>query len=62
MLALLRDGLRDASKASHIVEVRGEFVAIDKALDKLRSGDLCLVVVDQVVEAIAHIEGRIARG
>jgi cyanophycin synthetase len=62
VLALLRDGLRDASKASHIVEVRGEFVAIDKALDKLRSGDLCLVVVDQVVEAIAHIEARIARG
>ena len=42
--------------------LRGEFVAIDKALDKLRSGDLCLVVVDQVVEAIAHIEARIARG
>lgn len=62
VLALLREGLRDAAKTQSVVELRGEFTAIDHALDRLRAGDLCLVVVDQVPEAIAHIQARIARG
>ena len=62
VLALLREGLRDAAKTQSVVELRGEFTAIDHALDRLRAGDLCLVFVDQVQEGIAHIQARIARG
>ncbi len=56
MLALLREGLRDASRVKDVVEIRGEFLAIDTALDALEEGDLCLVLVDQVEEALAHIQ------
>lgn len=40
-------------------EIRGEFVAIDAALERLQPGDLCLVLVDQVEEALAHLAQRI---
>ena len=38
---------------------KGEFVAIDTALQRLQPGDLCLVLVDQVEEALAHLAQRI---
>ena len=41
---------------------RGEFVAIDRALERLQPGDLCLVLVDQVEEALAHLAQRISQG
>ncbi|ALT75991.1 cyanophycin synthetase [Paucibacter sp. KCTC 42545] len=62
VLALLRQGLEGASRTSHIDEIRGEFIAIDKALARLQPGDLCLVLVDQVEEALAHLAKRIAEG
>jgi cyanophycin synthetase len=62
VIALLREGLRTASRTSRIDEIRGEFVAIDLALERLRPGDLCLVLVDQVEEALAHLEQRCAAG
>ena len=34
--------------------------AIDTALQKLNPGDLCLILVDQVEEALAHIGKRVA--
>jgi len=40
----------------------GEFIAIDRALSRLQPGDLCLVLVDQVEEALAHLAKRIAEG
>ena len=40
-------------------EIRGEFAAIDAALETLREGDLCLVLVDQVDAALAHLKARI---
>ncbi|MDA8447784.1 cyanophycin synthetase [Paracidovorax valerianellae] len=58
VMALLRDGLAGASRTKHIEEIRGEFVAIDYALDRLQPGDLCLVLVDQVEEALAHLAKR----
>jgi cyanophycin synthetase len=61
VLALLRQGLSDAKRTRSIQEIRGEFVAIDTAMDKLKEGDLCLILVDQVEEALAHIEARIAQ-
>ena len=43
-------------------EIRGEFLAIDTAMDGLAAGELCLVLVDQVEEAMAHIAKRVALG
>ena len=60
MLALLREGLKGASRAKHVEEIHGEFNAIDAALDKLQAGDLCLVLVDQVEEALAHLRKKVS--
>jgi cyanophycin synthetase len=59
VLALLRQGLTGASRTSEVLEIRGEFIAIDTALQRLQPGDLCLVLVDQVEEALAHLAQRI---
>ena len=58
VLGLLRQGLEGAPRTTHTEEVRGEFAAIDRALSRLRPGDLCLVLVDQVEEALAHLAQR----
>ena len=60
VLRLLREGLAGASRTRRIDEIHGEFVAIDLALDRLEPGDLCLVLVDQVDEALAHLAQRVA--
>jgi cyanophycin synthetase len=60
VLGLLRQGLTGARRTHDVVEVRGEFAAIDLALDRLEPEDLCLVLVDQVDEALAHLASRIA--
>lgn len=62
VVALLRQGLVGASRTTHVDEINGEFVAIDKALARLSDGDLCLILIDQVDEALAHIAGRVAAG
>ena len=62
VLALLRDGLRGATRTTRIDEVRGEFAAIDAALQRLQPGDLCLVLVDQVQQALQHLAQRIGAG
>ncbi|WP_348704918.1 cyanophycin synthetase [Acidovorax soli] len=62
VMALLREGLAGAVRTQHVEEIRGEFIAIDAALDRLQPGDLCLVLVDQVEEALAHLARRIAEG
>ncbi|MBN9412199.1 MAG: cyanophycin synthetase [Burkholderiales bacterium] len=60
VMALLREGLAGAARTSHVQEIRGEFTAIDAALERLEPGDLCLVLVDQVEEALAHLNQRVA--
>lgn len=60
VLALLREGLSAARRTRHVQEIHGEFLAIDTALDRLSEGDLCLVLVDQVDEALAHLQRRIS--
>jgi cyanophycin synthetase len=62
VIALLRQGLEGASRTERVDEIRGEFVAIDEALDRLQPGDLSLILVDQVEEALAHLAKRIAAG
>ena len=51
-----------ASRATAIEEIRGEFLAIDTALARLEPGDLCLILIDEVDAALAHIAKRIAEG
>jgi cyanophycin synthetase len=60
VLQLLQHGLDNARRAKKIDEVRGEFLAIDTALSRLEAGDLCLILIDQVDEALAHIAQRVA--
>ena len=61
VLALLRAGLASATRTKDIHEIQGEFLAIDTAMDSLGEGDLCLILVDQVEEALAHIAARIEK-
>ncbi|MQY52074.1 cyanophycin synthetase [Rhodocyclus tenuis] len=62
VLALLREGLANARRTSRVQEVHGEFLAIDTALAGLAAGDLCLILIDQVEEALEHIAKRVAEG
>ena len=62
VIALLRQGLTHAKRTKQSAEIRGEFVAIDLAMDKLKAGELCLILVDQVQAAMAHIAERVRQG
>jgi cyanophycin synthetase len=61
VMALLRQGLEGAARTRYTTEIRGEFSAIDHALERLQPGDLCLVLIDQVEEALAHLSERVAQ-
>jgi cyanophycin synthetase len=60
VLRLLREGLVGVPRTRRVDEIYGEFIAIDTALDRLEPGDLCLVLVDQVEAALAHLAQRIS--
>ncbi|HET6598792.1 MAG TPA: hypothetical protein VFG60_02420, partial [Burkholderiaceae bacterium] len=60
VMHLLREGLAKARRTRRVDEIHGEFAAIDLALSRLSPGDVCLVLVDQVGEALAHLARRIA--
>lgn len=62
VIGLLREGLSQAKRTTHIEAINGEFVAIDAALSRLQAGDVCLVLIDQVEAALAHIAQRVAEG
>jgi cyanophycin synthetase len=62
VLGLLRQGLANAQRAKQLQEIRGEFLAIDTALAGLHEGELCLILIDQVEEALSHIAMRVAEG
>ena len=62
VMALLRAGLQGASRTTHVEEIQGEFIAIDRGLALLQPGDQCLVLVDQVEEALAHLQNRMIQG
>ena len=61
VIGLLKQGLADAKRTTHIQEIYGEFVAIDAALARLEAGDLCLILVDQIEEAVAYIGAQCAK-
>jgi cyanophycin synthetase len=60
VLMLLREGLKQAKRTTAIEEISGEFLAIDTALARIQPGELCLILIDQVEEALAHIGHRLA--
>ncbi len=60
VLRLLQNGLINAKRAKKTDEIRGEFLAIDTALSRLNEGDLCLILIDQIDEALAHIAQRVS--
>lgn len=62
VIRLLREGLEGATRVRSVVDIQGEFAAIDHALAALGEGDLCLILIDQVEEALAHIAARVAAG
>ena len=62
VLSLLRQGLENAKRARDVKEIRGEFVAIDEAFANLKAGELCLILVDQVEEALGYITNRVIAG
>ena len=59
VVALLREGLVGAARTRHIETIQGEFNAIDAALQRLSDGDLCLILIDQVEEALAYINEKV---
>ena len=62
MLGLLRQGLENAKRTREIKEICGEFVAIDAAFASLKAGELCLILIDQVDEALGYITKRVIAG
>jgi cyanophycin synthetase len=60
VIGLLREGLQNATRTNTIKEIRGEFTAIDTALAALSEGDLCLILIDQIDEALAYIGKRVS--
>jgi cyanophycin synthetase len=61
VLALLKQGLEGAPRTQYSTEIHGEFIAIDHALARLQPGDLCLVLVDQVEEALEHLRKHVEK-
>ncbi len=59
VLGLLQQGLAGASRTTYVTEIHGEFNAIDHALARLQPGDLCLVLIDQVEAALAHLQKHV---
>jgi cyanophycin synthetase len=59
VIQLLREGLNGAPRTTHVQDIQGEFNAIDTALSRLSSGDLCLILIDQVEAALAYIQGKV---
>jgi len=59
VIELLRQGLDGAARTRHVEAIQGEFNAIDTALARLSAGDLCLILIDQVEEALAYITAKV---
>jgi cyanophycin synthetase len=59
VIQLLRDGLNGAVRTQYVQDIQGEFNAIDTAMDRLSEGDLCLILIDQVEEALAYITDKV---
>ena len=59
VLKLLQEGLVGTSKVKQVKEIRGEFKAIDTALNDISPGDICLILIDQVEESLAYLKEKV---
>lgn len=60
VIRLMRQGLAATRRVQKLYETRGEFNAIQMALDHLRPGDLLLCQVDQVEGALQYVQRALA--
>jgi cyanophycin synthetase len=58
--ALLRQGLARGQRLSGTFETRGELVAVEEALGRLRSGDLLYIQPDQVELCLSFVQNYLA--
>lgn len=61
-MGLLREGLVGAARTTHVEEMRGTSRRSIERSNGWRAGDLCLVLVDQVKAALAHLGQRVNGG
>jgi cyanophycin synthetase len=60
VIRLMQEGLRRTRRVAKIHQTRGEFAAIQSALQRLEPGDLLLCQVDQVEQALEFVQARLA--
>jgi len=53
-------GAMPAAVKDRLKEIYGELLAIDTAFSGLQAGELCLILIDQVEEALGYIRQRVA--
>ena len=58
--ALLRRGIAAGKRVSETVEVPGEMAAIEAALADLQPGDLLVLGVESIEEALAFVQARLS--
>ena len=61
VMGLLRKGLTNARRTAKVTEIRGEFLAIETCLNRLRPGDLALLLIDQVEASLEFIQRLVIR-
>ncbi len=59
LTALLRRGIAAGSRVTETTEMRGELPAIEAALADLRSGDLLVLGIESIEEALALVHARL---
>jgi hypothetical protein len=58
--ALLREGLTRGERVADMYETRGELVAVEEALGRLRPGDLLYIQCDQVELCLGCVQNYLA--
>jgi cyanophycin synthetase len=59
--ALLRRGIAAGKRATHTEEIAGEMPAIEAALTSLQPGDLLVLGVESIEEALTFVQARLPR-
>ncbi|MBF5046128.1 cyanophycin synthetase [Aggregicoccus sp. 17bor-14] len=62
VIELLRRGVATGSRVSHVAEFRGELVALEATLRRLRPGDIGLLLIDEVDRSLAWLREYLAGG
>ncbi len=60
VIGLIRQGLAQGSRLSNTFETRGELIAVEAALGRLRAGDLLYIQPDQVELTLGFVQNYLA--